>query len=178
MKHLILFENFLNEDGYGKNYFYPEKREKSIFYYFKINEGDDQRGFILKISKNCVLTTPEGSENSYACLRIEPISVATMDDHLVNDASYKPREDDMIEFSSDEEFPSVYKIVSKAIEDYIQKNPKVTRIYDEMLMNLSISRKKYKSIIGSMMNEWSYEKWTMQDGPERNLIIFQKRDHS
>ena len=73
MKHLVLFEDYIFEDGYGKNYFFAEKTEKAIFYYFKINEGDDQKGYILKISKNCVLTTPEGSENSYGCLRIEPI---------------------------------------------------------------------------------------------------------
>lgn len=177
MRHVILYENFLNEDGYGKNYFHAEKREKAIYYFFKINEGEDQKGFILKISKNCVLATPEGSENSYACIRIEPILVSTMDDHLVNDADFKPREDDQIDIGRDE-FSRVYSIVCKAIEDYVQKNPKVTKIYDEMLLNLSIPRGRYKTIVSSMMEEWSYGKWSMQDGPERNLLIFQKREHS
>ena len=177
MKHLVLFEDYIFEDGYGKNYFFAEKTEKAIFYYFKINEGDDQKGYILKISKNCVLTTPEGSENSYGCLRIEPISIPTMDDHLANETEFKRREDDMIEIE-DGELPRIYKIVSEAIEDYLQKNPKVTTIYDEMLLNLSYPSKKYKREVESMMLEWSHGKWAFQDGPEKKILIYQKRDHA
>lgn len=176
MKHLMLFEDFLFEDGYGKNFFFPEKREKAIYYYFKINEGESQKGFILKISKNCVLMTPEGSENSYGCLRIEPISIATMDDHLANETDFKFREDDMIEIEEDE-FPRIYKIVSEAIQNYLQKNPKVTKIYDEMLLNVPMSRKEYKNDVEAMISGWSYGKWSIQDGPEKKILIYQKRDH-
>jgi hypothetical protein len=176
MKHLILFENFLFEDGFGKNYFYPEKREKAIYYYFKISDEDEQKGFILKISKNCVLATPEGSENSYACLRIEPISIATMDDHLANETDFKFREEDMIEISEGE-FPRIYMIISEAIGDYIQKNPKVTTIYDEMLLNIPMDSEEYKNDIESMMTEWSYGKWSVQRGSEEKILIYQKRNH-
>ena len=44
-----------------------------------------------------------------------------MDDHLANETEFKRREDDMIELE-DGELPRIYKIVSEAIEDYLQKN--------------------------------------------------------
>jgi len=44
--------NKLNEDaGYGNDYFADEKVEKSQHYFFKIGEGNDEVGLILKIGK-------------------------------------------------------------------------------------------------------------------------------
>jgi hypothetical protein len=41
MKHIKLYENFLNEDGYGRDYFIKEKEGKVYRYFFKI-EGEEK----------------------------------------------------------------------------------------------------------------------------------------
>ena len=47
MKHIKLFENFLNEDGYGRDFFVKKKDGKLSQYFFKIEGEEDDLGFVL-----------------------------------------------------------------------------------------------------------------------------------
>ena len=176
MKHIKLYENFLNEDGYGRDYFVKEKDGKVYRYFFKIEGEEEDLGFILEIGKLSRNITIESAENSYAVLSIQPISIAAMDDYLVKESDFKSREDEMFELT-DSELMRTYKIVGEAIKDYLENNPKVSIIYDEMPLNIEMDFEEYKSRIKSLMSSWSYEKWSLQESSANRTLMYSRRDH-
>ncbi len=176
MKHIKLYENFLNEDGYGRDYFVKEKDGKVYRYFFKIDGEEEPLGFILKIGKLSRDITMESAENSYAVLSIEPISVAAMDDYLVKESDFKSREDDVFTLT-DSELMRTYKIVGEAIKDYLENSPKVSHIYDEMPLNIDMDFDEYKRRIKSLMSSWSYDKWSLQEASADRVLLYSRRDH-
>jgi hypothetical protein len=176
MKHIKLYENFLNEDGYGRDYFIKEKDGKVYRYFFKIEGEEKDLGFILAIGKLSRNITIESAENSYAVLSIQPISIPAMDDYLVKESDFKSREDEMFELT-DSELMRAYKIVGEAIKDYLENNPKVSIIYDEMPLNIEMDFDEYKSRIKSLISSWSYEKWSLQEASANRTLMYSRRDH-
>jgi hypothetical protein len=53
MRFIKDFKNYrINEEaGYGNDYFVDQKVEKSQYYFFKVGEGDNEIGVIVKIGK-------------------------------------------------------------------------------------------------------------------------------
>lgn len=176
MKHLKLFEQFLLEDGYGRDYFIKKKEGKVNRYFFKIEGEEDELGFVISIGKLSRSITIEGAENSYAVISVEPMKESVMDDYLVKDSDYKSREDDKFVLTPSE-LMRFYKIVGECIKDYLQNSPKVSTIYDEMLLNIDMGEDEYLEKIKSLISGWSYEKWSIQEAGEKNTIIYRKRDH-
>lgn len=178
MKHIELYENFLSEskDGYGRDYFIMKKEGKVFKYFFKIKGEDDDLCFIANIGKFSRKISIESAENSYAVLSIEPIEESIMDDYLVNETGYKSKKDSRFKLNNSE-FIRFYNIIGKAIQDYLEKNGKVSTIYDETLMNLDFEYDEYLDIINEVIDSWGYERWGVQEGPSSDVIIYSKRDH-
>lgn len=178
MKHLKLYEQFLNEDGFGRADFIKKKNGKLHQYYFKIQgeEGGEDICFILGIGKLSRNTNIEQAENSYAVLSVEPIKGNIMDDFLVKDSDYKSREDETFPLTRSE-FLRFYKLVGECIKDYLQSNPKVSTIYDELPLNIEMDMDEYLELVKSMIDSWSYEKWGVQEGPENKILLYNRRDH-
>jgi hypothetical protein len=153
MKHLTLYENFLNEDGYGRDYFIRKKDGKVYNYFFKIEGEEDELGFIVSLGKLSRNITIESAENSYAVISVQPMSTNIMDDYLVSDSDFRSREDESFSLSKSE-FMRFYKIVGEAIKDYLQNNPKVSTIYDEIPLNLEKDLKDYMSGAKVLMDTW------------------------
>jgi hypothetical protein len=99
-----------------------------------------------------------------------------MDDFLANDSDFKSREDDQFSLTKSE-YMRFYKIVGECIKDYLQSNPKVSIIYDEIPLNLDMNFEDYSDKVKSLMDEWSYGKWSSQDGPAKKTLIYSRRDH-
>ena len=72
MKHIKLFEQFLNEDGYGRDFFIKKKEGKLSQYFFKIEGEEEDLGFVVNLGKLSRNITIESAENSYAVLSVEP----------------------------------------------------------------------------------------------------------
>ena len=176
MKHIKLFENFLNEDGYGRDFFVKKKDGKLSQYFFKIEGEEDDLGFVVCLGNLSRNITIESAENSYAVLSVEPIGESVMDDFLVKDSDFKSREDDQFTLSKSE-YMRFYKIVGECIKDYLQSNPKVSIIYDEIPLNLDMDFEDYSDKVKSLMDEWSYGKWSSQDGATKKTLIYSRRDH-
>jgi hypothetical protein len=176
MKHIKLFENFLNEDGYGRDFFVKKKDGKLSQYFFKIEGEEDDLGFVVCLGKLSRNITIESTENSYAVLSVEPIGESVMDDFLVKDSDFKSREDDQFTLTKSE-YMRFYKIVGECIKDYLQSNPKVSIIYDEIPLNLDMDFEDYSDKVKSLMDEWSYSKWSSQDGATKKTLIYSRRDH-
>ena len=178
MKHIQLFENFINEDGYGRDYFFRKKDGKTYNYFFKLSpeEEGETLCFILGVGKLSRNLTIEDAENSYCVLNIQPMKESVMDDYLVNDSDYKTREDDEFRLT-ESELLRFYDIVGECIKDYLKNNPKVTQIYDQMSLNIEGDFKDYKRIIRSLIGGWSYDKWSIQEGISERTLLYTKRDH-
>jgi hypothetical protein len=176
MKHIKLFEQFLNEDGYGRDFFVKKKEGKLYQYFFKIEGEEDDLGFVVNLGKLSRNITIESAENSYAVLSVEPIKESVMDDYLVKDSDFKSREDDIFILTKSE-LMRFYNIVGECIKDYLQSNPKVSIIYDEMPLNIDMDFEEYMEKAKSLMGEWSYDKWSIQQGPESKIVIYSRRDH-
>jgi hypothetical protein len=177
MRHIKLFEQFLlEEDGFGRDFFVKKKDGKVSRYYFKIEGEDKDHGFVVNIGKLSRGSSIDEAENSYCVISVEPIKTSVLDDYLVKETDYKSREDEDFDLTKSE-FMRFYKILSEAIKDYLQNNPKVSKIYDEIPLNLNIDLSEYKDRVTSLMDEWSYEKWSLQDGSEERTLLFTRRDH-
>lgn len=176
LKHITLYENFLNEDGYGRDYFVKKKDGKIHKYFFKIEGEEEDLGFVLSIGKTSRETSIDGAENSYCVLNIEPMKINIMDDYLVNETDYKSREEDNFKLTKSE-FLRFYEIIGECIKDYIKNNPKVTTIYDDIPLNLDIELETYSLRVKNMMDGWSYGRWSNQTASSNKALVYLKRDH-
>jgi hypothetical protein len=156
MRFIKDFKNYkINEDaGYGNDYFVDQKVEKSQYYFFKVGEGDNEIGIIVKIGKFAKSAIISENEKSYGVIHIEPINVDDMDDYLVNDSEYRSREDEKFSIPSDL-LAQTFGIIEKAMDNYLEKNPKVTKFYDEMLENLEMTPEEYTSFVTPKIEDWS-----------------------
>lgn len=177
MKHIKLFEQFLfEEDGFGRDYFFKQKDGKVSRYFFKVEGEEETLGFIISIGKLSRESSIDEAENSYCVISVEPMKESVMDDYLVRETDYKSREDD--EFSlGRSEFMRFYKIMGECVKDYLQNNPKVSKIYDEIPLNLEIDMDEYEDRTETLMDQWSYGKWSVQDGSNERTLLYSRRDH-
>lgn len=178
MKHIQLFEDFIfeDEDGYGRDFFVKKKDGKVLRYFFKMEGEEDTLCFIINIGKSSRKITIESSENSYGVISVEPIKQSVMDDYLVNDTDYKTKTDQVFDLSNSE-FMRFYRILGEAIKDYLENNPKVSMLYDEIPLNLNIEPEEYLDKVKNLMGMWSYEKWGAQEGSSSQILIYIRRNH-
>jgi hypothetical protein len=67
--------------------------------------------------------------------------------------------------------------MGECIKDYLQNNPKVSKIYDEIPLNLEIDMDQYKDRTETLMDQWSYGKWSVQEGSTERTLLYSRRDH-
>lgn len=175
MKFIKDFKAYqINEEaGYGNDYFVDQKHEKSQYYYFKAGEGDEETGIIIKIGKFSKDSIISDTERSYGVIRIEKISHDDMDDYLVNDSEYKSDSEATFSLST-HVLSEVFDILTRAMTNYLEKNPKVTKFYDEILENLDMSPEDYKTFVTPLIDGWSDDVWKIQDGPNSKCLIYTK----
>jgi hypothetical protein len=178
MKNLLNFkiwENLYESDGFGTSPFLLRK-EKDVYHYFFNLESkkEDDRGFHLIIGKYSNKEAISGSKNSYCVLGLSEISHEIIDDIAVGKVEDIPGPNS-IKFKMDENLTSrILECVSKCILDYLEKNPKVTRIYDEIQENLFFKGKgtyiEYmKSILGPVIGDWG-----IQEGSDKYSVIISR----
>ena len=99
-----------------------------------------------------------------------------MDDYLVNDSEYRSREDEGFSLSN-EVLSQAFFIITKSMDNYLQKNPKVTKFYDEILENLGMDREEYSDFISPRIRTWSRGRWKIQEGNSEKSLIYTKTSH-
>jgi type I site-specific restriction-modification system R (restriction) subunit len=178
MNYIKSFDSFsINEKaGYGNDYFVVKKQGKVYSYYFKAGEDEEETGIVVTIGKFSRGSVIGEAENSYGVIHMEKISHDDLDDILVNDIDRQ--EDDSVTFSlSDYILDESYDIIIKCLEDYLDKNPKVVKFYDEILENLEMEHEEYSGIVKNKLNEWSDGVWNVQDGASDKIIIYTKASY-
>ena len=180
MEFLKYFKSYIltEAEGFGNNYFQVKKEDKSYNYYFRVgDQTDEERGFIIKMgkfSKNDIITD---AESNYCVMSIEEIEPGDMEDFLVNEAPYKSRENEMVAITA-EELSKISEILEKIFDDYLDKNPKVTKIYDEFLENLDMNKEEYINYSKNTISIWSKGRWSSQDGSNDKSILYTKISHN
>ena len=180
MEFLKYFKDYIlkeNEEGLGNNYFHVKKMDKSYDYFFKIgDQSDAERAFIIKIGKFSKNDIINDAEQSYAVLSIEEIPPSDMDAFLIDEAPFKSRDNEKISITMDE-LNKVSDILEKALDDYLEKSPKVTKIYDEFLENLEIGTEEYINFTKNTISIWSKGRWNTQEGGSAKSILHTKLSH-
>ena len=143
MDKLKKFQDFvdskINEsDGFG-TYPFLLKKEGDLYYYFYQLELENggQKGFMLVVGKYSKYETLEGPKNSHAVLNINEISPEIIEDIAINKEDIPEINEEKFSLS-DNNLSRFMEQISKCLDNYLNKNPKVVRIFDEMSDNLEI----------------------------------------
>jgi hypothetical protein len=129
----------INEsDGFG-TYPFLLKKEGDLYYYFYQLELENggQKGFMLVVGKYSKYETLEGPKNSHAVLNINEISPEIIEDIAINKEDIPEINEEKFSLS-DNNLSRFMEQISKCLDNYLNKNPKVVRIFDEMSDNLEI----------------------------------------
>ena len=174
MKNLKEFREFVNEsDGFGTSSFLLKKEKDQYNYFFNLEEKKDDKGFHMIIGKYSEKEVISGSKNSYCVLGLYRISDDLIDDIAIDKAEIPSSNNER--FKADEnETSRILECVAKCILDYLEKNAKVSRIYDEIQETLYFKGKgtylEYmKSVIGPVIGDWS-----IQDGSDKNSVLISR----
>lgn len=168
----------LNEtEGFGGNYFHAKKMDKSYYYFFKIEDNQsEERAFIIKFGKFSKSSLITEAESSYAVVSIEEMDPSDMEAFLVDETPFKSREDETITIDT-EELSKISVVLTKALDDYLEKAPKVNKIYDEFLENIDMEKEEYMNYSINTFNIWSKGRWNTQEGSNNKLLVHTKLSH-
>jgi hypothetical protein len=176
MKNLLNFKGWetINEaDGFGTSPFLLRKEKDRYNYFFNLEEKKEDKGFHLIIGKYSEKEVISGSKNSYCVMGLYQIAEELIDDIAVNKAEIPSSNNE--KFKADEnETSRILECVSKCLLDYLEKNSKVNRIYDEIQETLYFKGKgsylEYmKSVIGPVIGDWA-----IQEGSDKNSILISR----
>jgi hypothetical protein len=171
------FQDFVNSqinesDGFG-TYPFLLKKEGDLYYYFYQLELENggQKGFMLVVGKYSKYETLEGPKNSHAVLNINEISPEIIEDIAINKEDIPEINEEKFSLS-DNNLSRFMEQISKCLDNYLNKNPKVVRIFDEMSDNLEIENYEeyFRSIVLSNLGK----DWSMQDGSTKEVFIISR----
>jgi hypothetical protein len=153
-------ENYVNEDGYGDLPFFYAKNGDVANYFFKVG-AETQRGFVISIGKFSKFAQPSEGKAEYSVLSITELPVDAIDQAVIDKGNFETN-DNHIEVD-ERELNKVLEMLCKCVEDYLQKNPKVTKFYDEMQANLRNTQ--YTSKMTAHLDKWpgGQGAWKMQE---------------
>lgn len=163
----------LEADGFG-TLPYLEKKDGNVYYYFfklDTEKGKSQRGFMLTIGKYSQYEDTPGAKNSYAVLNTNEIGVELIDNISVDNKDI-PNLNSTTFKLSDNELSRFFEQCSKAVSDYLEQNPKVTRFYDEMQDNLDASN--YLEYLKSVLVGGLGGEWTAQEGSNKKVTVISR----
>lgn len=173
IKQLKNFDDFINEsDGYGNKKFFLIKDADSFHYLFKLDsiEESEERAFDFCIGKYSKFELPEGPKNSFCISSLKEITIEELEDCITE--SYPPAV--FIHESKIDEGESsrIFNIFSACYMDYLGKNSKISRIFDEVQETTVFS--DYENKIKGSINKILGEDWNIQEGTNKNILIISR----
>lgn len=154
-------ENYMNEDGYGDLPFFYAKNGDVSNYLFKVESGENQRGFVVSIGKFSKFAQPSEAKSDYSVLSITEMSVDAVDQAVVDKGTFEAN-NNSIEVD-ERELNKILEMLSKCVGDYLQKSPKVSKFYDEMQGN--IKNAQYTAKMTTFLDKWpgGQGAWKLQE---------------
>lgn len=177
MKNLFNYTDFLSKnlneaDGFGTMPFLLKKEGDVYYYFFQLErEKEDPEGFCLMIGKYSQYESMDGPKNSYSVLNINKIGTEVIEDIAINKGSLPEKNKVSFKLSGGE-LSRLFEQIGKCISSYLEKNPKIIRMVDEMNLNLDI--KNYGAYSKSLLSFALGEDWHMQDGSTKKIYLWNR----
>jgi hypothetical protein len=163
-------------DGFGTSPFLLKKVSDVYHYFFNIESEDEKghMGYHLTIGKYSDKEMITGAKNSYCVLALNQISPEIIEDLAIDKEEIPDQHDEKFEASGGE-VSRLMEICSKCILNYLELNPKVSRIYDEIQQNLSFQGKgTYIEYMKSIVISYLGENWRVQEGSTKNSVLISR----
>jgi len=180
MEKIITFGQFINNmnesDGFGTSPFLLEKVSDIYHYFFNLDQekSEDQMGYHLIIGKYSDQEVIEGPKNSYCVLTINQISPEVIDDIAVKKEDVPQTNKEKFKMGGND-ISRLMEYVFKCVTNYLEANPKVTRIYDEMQENLVLEGKgEYIEYMKSIAISQLGGNWSIQQGASKISVIISR----
>lgn len=177
-KKIYSFSDFVTDkkvnegDGFGTFPFLLVKDGDVFHYLFQLElENGMQRGFMLNVGKYSKYEIMEGPKNSYAVLNINEIAPEIIEDIAIKKSDIPAANDSKFKLK-DNNLSRLLEQVSKALQNYLEKNSKVIRIFDEMQDNLDIEN--YEESIKSVIISFLGPEWSMQEASYKGTFVFNR----
>ena len=172
------FINRINEaDGFGTSPFLLEKVSDVYHYFFNLEtleDGEKTKGFHLMIGKYSDKSVIEGPKNSYCVLTLNEISPELIEDVAIKKEDIPQLNKAMFKMGGNE-VSRLMETVFVCVNSYLELNPKITRIYDEIQDNLELEgRGEYVEYMKSVAISQIGENWSVQQGSDKKSIIISR----
>lgn len=173
------FNEFVNPiyeaDGFGTNPFLLVKVEGIYHYFFNLDrEEEGQMGFHLIVGKYSDKEIIEGAKNSYCVLSVNEISPELIEDIALDSTKIPPVSDVKFKVSTSM-LSRLLKHVYSCLTNYLEANPKVTRIYDEIQDNLEYTGDgSYLEYVKSLAVSILGSGWSVQQGSSTKVILMSR----
>ena len=157
-------------DGFGTLPFLMKKESDVYHYFFNVTDDDGkERGFHLNVGKYSEYEPIDGPKNSYCVLNINEVSPTIIED-ISMDIGEVPQDMNKEEIKlGDGEKSRVFESIAKCLLDYLELNPKVVRIYDELQDNIIMDN--YIDYMKSIIISFLGNEWSAQEGSSKNLVL-------
>ncbi len=162
-------------DGFGTSAFLLRKDSDIYHYFFNLDmENGEAKAYHLIVGKYSDMEVIEGPKNSYCVLTLNEVSPEIVEDIAADKEDIPRMNSDKFKMGSDE-LSRLMKYVYKCVNDYLQVNPKVIRIYDEIQDNLVYDGKgSYLEYMKSISVSELGNNWAVQEGSSKMTIIISR----
>lgn len=172
MKYLKLFEDFLYEqdDGFGELDFFFSKEGDTHNYFFKLSSKEEQRGFVVSIGKHSRFSKPTEAKGEYGVIFVTELEQEELDQAILDKGKFEGNEN-KIEMDNNE-LVRFLDILIKIMSDYLKKNSKIFKFYDEIQDKLK--NKEYFDKLKVALEDFEGGIWKTQEIEKERDILIQK----
>ena len=172
---VLNFNDFIfeaEENGYGQQAFFFAVNGDTANYFFKIKDGQETHALVVSIGKFAKTIQPTEQKTDFVVLGITTLSEDDLDQAVVDKGKFTTNEEII---TANESFTGKFlEHLALIIDDYLQKNPKVTKFYDEMQM--CFQAPDYDNKFSVSLAKWpgGNEAWKLQTMEKGKLNIITK----
>ena len=163
-------------DGFGTSPFLLVKNGDIYNYFFNIEneKGGEEKGFHFIVGKYSNNEVIDGPKNSYCVLTLNEISQELIEDIAVEKEEV-PQPNTMKFKAGGNEVSSIVEYASKCLSSYLEANPKINRIYDEIQDNLEFDGKgEYIEFMKSIVLSYLGSNWSVQQGSSKKSVLISR----
>lgn len=162
----------VNEDGYGSSPFFVAKAGDALNYFFKVDAEEAHKSVVLTIGKFAKFAQPTEAKGEYGVLSLMELPEEQLDQAVVDKGKF---EANAHEFTvTEREINKIFEIVASCVSDYLQKNPKVIKFYNEM--QATVRNPEYDKRLLLSLEKWpgGTGVWHMQEVEKNKINIIMK----
>lgn len=161
--------NESEEHGYGQQAFFFAKNGDTNNYFFKLKSGQEDHGFVVSIGKFAKFTQPTEQKINFGVLGITKLSEADLDQAVIDEGKFTTNSETIV--ADEKLLGKILEQLSLIVEDYLQKNPAVSKFYDEL--QSSLQAPDYDNKLAVSLSKWPGN-WHLQIFEKNKLNIISK----